>query len=56
MMSPAMSWAAPRTKLITHDRSERWPRMGKEEVATRLARKIAAELGGDDSGIKLAAE
>ncbi|KCZ92401.1 bifunctional phosphopantothenoylcysteine decarboxylase/phosphopantothenate--cysteine ligase CoaBC [Hyphomonas johnsonii] len=41
--------------LITRETSERWPRMGKDEVARRLAGKIAAELG-HDGGLKLAAE
>jgi phosphopantothenoylcysteine decarboxylase / phosphopantothenate---cysteine ligase len=51
-----MGGAENEVVLITRDQSERWPRMDKEEVATRLARKIAAELGDDDGGIKLAAE
>ena len=32
--------------LITGDGSETWPRMGKDEVAMRLAQRIAAELAG----------
>ena len=51
-----MGGAENEVVLISRDQAERWPRMDKEEVATRLARKIAAELGDDDGGIKLAAE
>lgn len=42
--------------LISHSASERWPRMGKDEVARRLAGKIASELGHHDGGVRLAAE
>ena len=30
--------------------------MGKDDVARRLASRIAAELAGDDGGVRLAAE
>ena len=36
--------------------AERWPRMGKEEVARRLAEKVAETLGDEGGGLKLAAE
>ena len=32
--------------LISADDAESWPRMGKDDVARRLAARIAAELGG----------
>jgi phosphopantothenoylcysteine decarboxylase/phosphopantothenate--cysteine ligase len=50
-----MGGAENEVVLITRETSERWPRMGKDEVARRLAGKIAAELG-HDGGLKLAAE
>ncbi|MEM8957063.1 MAG: bifunctional phosphopantothenoylcysteine decarboxylase/phosphopantothenate--cysteine ligase CoaBC [Pseudomonadota bacterium] len=36
--------------LITADGAESWPRMGKREVAERLAARIAATLGGSSGG------
>ena len=42
--------------LITKTGSERWPRMGKEAVARRLAEKIAETLPHDGGTLKLAAE
>ena len=42
--------------LVTRDGIERWPRMGKDEVAGRLARRIAETLPDLDNGLKLAAE
>ena len=42
--------------LITRDGSERWPRMGKEDVARQLAARIAETLGDGGAGAKLAAE
>ena len=42
--------------LISRDGSERWPRMGKDEVARRLALKIAETVGDEGDGLKLAAE
>lgn len=42
--------------LITRSGSDRWPRMGKQEVARRLAAKIAEALNNDGEGLKLAAE
>ena len=42
--------------LITRESAERWPRMGKEEVARRLAEKVAETLGDEGGGLKLAAE
>ena len=51
-----MGGAENEVLLISHDASEHWPRMGKDDVARRLARRIAAELTGDDDGVRLAAE
>ena len=42
--------------LITRNGSERWPRMGKTEVARRLAHKVAETLNDEGDGLKLAAE
>lgn len=42
--------------LITKSGSEKWPRMSKTAVASRLALKIAETLGGADDEAKLAAE
>lgn len=42
--------------LITKSGSEKWPRMSKTAVASRLALKIADTLGGADDEAKLAAE
>lgn len=42
--------------LITKQGAERWPRMGKEAVARRLAEKIAEALPHDGRTLKLAAE
>ena len=42
--------------LITREGSERWPRMGKQDVARQLATRIAETLGGDGAGVRLAAE
>ena len=42
--------------LIMRDGSERWPRMGKEDVARQLATRIAETLGDGGAGVKLAAE
>ena len=42
--------------LVTRAGTERWPRMGKDEVARRLALRIAETLPGLDNGLKLAAE
>ncbi|MBL4878874.1 MAG: bifunctional phosphopantothenoylcysteine decarboxylase/phosphopantothenate--cysteine ligase CoaBC, partial [Hyphomonas sp.] len=42
--------------LITRDGTERWPRMGKTEVARRLAHKVAETLNDEGDGLKLAAE
>lgn len=42
--------------LITKSESEKWPRMSKTAVASRLALKIAETLGGADDEAKLAAE
>jgi phosphopantothenoylcysteine decarboxylase/phosphopantothenate--cysteine ligase len=51
-----MGGAENEVLLISQDASEHWPRMGKDDVARRLARRIAAELTGDDGGVRLAAE
>jgi phosphopantothenoylcysteine decarboxylase/phosphopantothenate--cysteine ligase len=51
-----MGGAENEVLLISQDASEHWPRMGKDDVARRLARRIAAELSGDDGGVRLAAE
>ena len=51
-----MGGAENEVVLISHGDAERWPRMGKDDVARRLALKIAAEFGHDDGGIRLAAE
>jgi phosphopantothenoylcysteine decarboxylase/phosphopantothenate--cysteine ligase len=51
-----MGGAENEVLLISHDGSEHWPRMGKDDVARRLARRVAAELTGDDGGMRLAAE
>ena len=42
--------------LVTRTGIDRWPRMGKDEVARRLARKIAETLPDLDAEAKLAAE
>lgn len=42
--------------LVTQGGIDRWPRMGKTDVARRLAQKIAETLGGPDNDVKLAAE
>ncbi|MEZ6000281.1 bifunctional phosphopantothenoylcysteine decarboxylase/phosphopantothenate--cysteine ligase CoaBC [Hyphomonas sp.] len=42
--------------LVTRDGIDRWPRMGKDEVARRLAQKIAEALDGTDDDVRLAAE
>ena len=42
--------------LITRKGCERWPRMGKTEVARRLAHKVAETLNDEGDGLKLAAE
>ncbi|MFN7057041.1 MAG: bifunctional phosphopantothenoylcysteine decarboxylase/phosphopantothenate synthase, partial [Hyphomonas sp.] len=42
--------------LITREGIERWPRMPKDQVAARLAEKIADAFAGDDAGLRLAAE
>ena len=42
--------------LVTQGGIDRWPRMGKTDVACRLAQKIAETLGGSDNDVKLAAE
>ncbi|MBY9066304.1 bifunctional phosphopantothenoylcysteine decarboxylase/phosphopantothenate--cysteine ligase CoaBC [Hyphomonas sp. WL0036] len=42
--------------LITRDGAERWPRMPKEQVAARLAARIADQISGRDDPQKLAAE
>tara|TARA_R110000850_G_scaffold31889_10_gene87459 strand:- start:4469 stop:5089 length:621 start_codon:yes stop_codon:yes gene_type:complete len=51
-----MGGAENEVLLISQDASEHWPRMGKDDVARRLASRIAAELAGDDGGVRLAAE
>ena len=40
-----MGGAENEVTLITADGAEAWPRMGKAEVAARLAERIAAALG-----------
>ncbi len=42
--------------LVTQAGIDRWPRMGKADVARRLAQKIAEALGGSGDEAKLAAE
>ncbi|MFN4183707.1 MAG: bifunctional phosphopantothenoylcysteine decarboxylase/phosphopantothenate--cysteine ligase CoaBC [Hyphomonas sp.] len=42
--------------LITQGGVDRWPRMAKETVSTRLAAKIAQAFAGDEDGLRLAAE
>ncbi|MEM6412250.1 MAG: bifunctional phosphopantothenoylcysteine decarboxylase/phosphopantothenate--cysteine ligase CoaBC [Pseudomonadota bacterium] len=42
--------------LITGTEIDHWPRLDKTEVACRLARRIAEELGNTPTGIGLAAE
>ena len=42
--------------LVTRGGIDRWPRMGKDDVARRLAQKIAEALDGSDDDVKLAAE
>jgi phosphopantothenoylcysteine decarboxylase/phosphopantothenate--cysteine ligase len=51
-----MGGAENEIALITRDGAERWPRMGKDEVARRLALKVAEALGDEGDGLKLAAE
>lgn len=50
-----MGGAENEVMLITSSGVDRWPRMDKAAVATRLADRIARELGGDEDE-KLAAE
>jgi phosphopantothenoylcysteine decarboxylase/phosphopantothenate--cysteine ligase len=42
--------------LVTRGGIDRWPRLGKDEVARRLAHKIAEALDGSDDDVRLAAE
>ena len=42
--------------LVTQGGIDRWPRMGKDAVARRLAQKIAEALDGSGDEAKLAAE
>ena len=42
--------------LVTQGGIDRWPRMGKDAVARRLAQKIADALDGSDDDVRLAAE
>jgi phosphopantothenoylcysteine decarboxylase/phosphopantothenate--cysteine ligase len=42
--------------LITEGGIDRWPRMAKEAVSTRLVEKIADAFSGDEDGLRLAAE
>lgn len=42
--------------LVTQEGIDRWPRMGKDAVARRLAQKIAEALDGSGDEAKLAAE
>jgi phosphopantothenoylcysteine decarboxylase/phosphopantothenate--cysteine ligase len=51
-----MGGAENEVVLISRADAERWPRMGKDDVARRLVRKIVAEFGHDDGGVRLAAE
>ena len=51
-----MGGAENEITLITQGRLDRWPRMPKEAVSTRLAEKIAEAFAGDDDGRRLAAE
>jgi len=51
-----MGGAMNEVALVTGDDIERWPRMDKREVAAKLARRIATELGSDGDALKLAAE
>ena len=51
-----MGGAENEISLVMREGIERWPRMSKTEVATRLAAKIAGALTGDGPSLKLAAE
>ena len=51
-----MGGAENEITLITQGGLDRWPRMPKEAVSTRLAEKIAEAFAGDDDGRRLAAE
>jgi phosphopantothenoylcysteine decarboxylase/phosphopantothenate--cysteine ligase len=51
-----MGGAENEIALVTRTGIDRWPRMGKDEVARRLARKIAETLPHLDGEAKLAAE
>ncbi|MBA4227816.1 MAG: bifunctional phosphopantothenoylcysteine decarboxylase/phosphopantothenate--cysteine ligase CoaBC [Hyphomonas sp.] len=42
--------------LITRDGIDRWPRLPKDAVSTRLAAKIAEAIAGDTDGLAMAAE
>ena len=42
--------------LITRDGIDRWPRLPKDAVSTRLAEKIAGAFAGDTDGLAMAAE
>jgi phosphopantothenoylcysteine decarboxylase/phosphopantothenate--cysteine ligase len=51
-----MGAAENEVALITRDGAERWPRVPKEQVAARLAERIAEAFSGRNDSIKLAAE
>jgi phosphopantothenoylcysteine decarboxylase / phosphopantothenate---cysteine ligase len=51
-----MGGAENEVVLISYGEAERWPRMGKDEVARRLTRKIASVLGHDNGGVRSAPE
>ena len=51
-----MGGAENEITLITQGGLDRWPRMAKETVSTRLAEKIADAFAGDEDGLRLAAE
>jgi phosphopantothenoylcysteine decarboxylase / phosphopantothenate---cysteine ligase len=51
-----MGGAENEVVLMTGDAAERWPRMGKDDVARRLASRVADALTGPDAGLRLAAE
>ena len=42
--------------LITRHGIDRWPRLPKDAVSTRLAEKIAEVFAGSEDGLSLAAE
>jgi phosphopantothenoylcysteine decarboxylase/phosphopantothenate--cysteine ligase len=51
-----MGGAENQVVLVTRQGIERWPRLDKGEVASRLARRIAEAFAAPDAGVVDAAE